>query len=165
KAISARDATLAVVSHDLGNSLNAIQLKAHLMLQSSEAQSRTDAAFLYRRTKEMARLIQDLLDVSSIEAGRLRVEKTRQPVLPILNEVLEALGEQAAQKSLRLEGEFATRESLAIDCDPIRLRQVLTNLIGNSIKFTEPGGWIRVRVEARADEICFSVTDSGTGIP
>ena len=165
KAISARDATLAVVSHDLGNSLNAIQLKAHLMLQSSDPQSHTDAAFLHRRTNEMARLIQDLLDVSSIEAGRLRVEKTRQAVRPILNEVLEGSGQLAAQKSLRLEGEFATRENLEIDCDPIRIRQVLTNLIGNAIKFTEPGGWIRVRVEARGNEVCFSVIDSGPGIP
>jgi len=165
KAISARDATLTVVSHDLGNSLNAIQLRAPLMLQSSEAQSRTYAAFLYGRTNEMARRIQDLLDVSSIEAGRLRVEKTRQPVRPILNEVLEASGQLAAQKSLRLEGEFATPDSLAIDCDPIRIRQALTNLIGNAIKFTGPGGWIRVRVEARGNEVCFSVTDSGSGIP
>src|SRR5262245_60219260 len=162
KAIEARDAILAIVSHDLGNSLGAIQLKAHVTLSKKE--DSVDAVFIQRRAGEMARLIQDLLDVSSIEAGRLRLEKRVQAVGPLLKQVLEDLQEQAEQKSIRLGIELPT-DNLNVDCDPDRIRQVLTNLIQNAIKFTKPGGSIQVRVEPLAGEVCFSVTDTGSGIP
>jgi CheY-like chemotaxis protein len=113
----------------------------------------------------MNRLIQDLLDISSIEAGRLRLEKSRQAVLPMLKEALAVWEPQAAQKSLGIDCKCPGADELNLDCDPNRIRQVLNNLIGNAIKFTEPGGSIHVRVEPRADEVCFSVTDSGPGIP
>jgi len=165
KAISARDAILAVVSHDLRNSLNVIQLKAYMMLQSENDQIRTDAAFIQRRTDEMRRLIQDLLDVSSLEAGQLRLEKSFQPVLPILKRACEPFELLAAQKSITLQTDFAVPEELHVPCDADRIQQVLGNLIGNALKFTGEGGSILVRVMRQSDEIWFSVTDSGPGIP
>src|SRR5262245_28401300 len=164
RAISARDAILAVVSHDLRNPLNAIRLKAQLMLRSPENQSRTDGAFVLRRADEIARLIQDLLDIASIEAGRLRLEKSQQAVGPLVKEAVEASAAQAAQKSLQLESEYSAADGSDIDCDPGRVQQVLSNLIGNAIKFTEPGGSIHVRVARRTSEVWFSVADSGAGI-
>jgi PAS domain S-box-containing protein len=165
RAVAARDTILAVVSHDLGNSLNAIQLKAHLMLKSPDSQKHSDAAFILLRAGEMTRLIQDLLDISSIEAGRLRLEKRRQTVGPMVKEALAAWESQAVQNRLQLDCECPDRNELDLDYDPFRMRQVLDNLIGNAIKFTEPGGSIHVRVEPRVGEVCFSVTDSGPGIP
>jgi signal transduction histidine kinase/CheY-like chemotaxis protein len=165
RAVAARDTVLAVVSHDLRNPLNAIQLKAHLISRSPDSQRRREGDFIARRASEMDRLIQDLLDISSIEAGRLRLEKSRQAVLQMLKDAFAVWESQAAQKSLGLAWECPGADELALDCDPNRILQVLNNLIGNAIKFTEPGGSIQVRVEPRADEICFSVTDSGPGIP
>ena len=165
KAVTGRDAVLAVVSHDLRNSINVIQLKTYLMLQRADTQSREDAAFIRRRADEMGRLIQDLLDISSLEAGQLRMEKSRQAVVPIVKKTLEAFEFQAAQKSLKLDTEFRVGEELRADCDPDRIQQVLANLIGNAIKFTSFGGSILVRVVPRRDDICFSVSDSGPGIP
>src|SRR5262245_52735447 len=134
------------------------------MLRSPENESRTDGAFILRRAGEMARLIQDLLDIASIEAGRLRLEKSRQVVGPLVKEAVEASANQATQKSLQLESEFPPADGSDIDCDPGRIQQVLSNLIGNAIKFTAKGGSIHVRVERRTDEVCFSVADSGIGI-
>jgi PAS domain S-box-containing protein len=165
KAISARDAILAVVSHDLRNSLNVIQLKTYLMLQSSEQQTRAEGAFIQRRIDDMIRLIQDLLDISSIEAGQLRLEKSRQAVIPIVKKVFEAFEFQAAQKSIVLESELPQEENPEINCDPARIRQVLTNLVGNALKFTEGGGSVFVRVFSKRGEVYFSVADSGPGIP
>jgi PAS domain S-box-containing protein len=165
RAVAARDTILAVVSHDLRNPLNAIQLKAHLMAKSPDSHQRREADFISRRVREMTLLIQDLLDISSIEAGRLRLEKSRQGVLRMLKEGFAVWEPQAAENSLGLDCECPDVDELDIDCDPNRILQVLNNLIGNAIKFTGPGGTILVRVEPRPDEVCFSVTDSGPGIP
>lgn len=165
RAVAARDTILAVVSHDLRNPLNAIQLKAHLMSNSPDSQRRSEGDFIARRAGEMNRLIEDLLDISSIEAGRLRLEKSRQAVLRLLKEVLAVWKPHAAQNSLGLDCECPDEDELDLNCDPNRILQVLNNLIGNAIKFTGPGGTIHVRVERRANEVCFSVTDSGPGIP
>jgi PAS domain S-box-containing protein len=165
RAVAARDTILAVVSHDLRNPLNAIQLKAHLISKNPDSQRRRESDFIARRADEMNRLIQDLLDISSIEAGRLRLEKSRQAALRMLKEALAVWEPQAAQKSLAVDCECPGEDELDLDCDPNRILQVVNNLIGNAIKFTDPGGSIHVRVEPRADELCFSVTDSGPGIP
>jgi len=164
-AVAARDTILAAVSHDLGNPLNAIQLKAHIMLNSPDSQRQSDGIFIYRRAGEMTRLIRDLLDISSIEAGRLRLEKSRQTVGPIMNGLRAAWEPQAAESSVRIDWECIDEDAVSLDFDPDRIRQVLNNLIGNAIKFSAPGGSIRVRVESCEGEVCFSVTDSGPGIP
>src|SRR5205809_7210220 len=165
RAVAAQDTILAVVYHDLRNPLNAIQLKAHLMSNSPDSQRRSEGDFIARRAGEMNRLIEDLLDISSIEAGRLRLEKSRQAVLRLLKEVLAVWKPHAAQNSLGLDCECPDEDELDLNCDPNRILQVLNNLIGNAIKFTGPGGTIHVRVERRANEVCFSVTDSGPGLP
>jgi len=165
KAISARDAILAVVSHDLRNSLNVIQLKTYVMAQSETEQTRADGAFIQRRADEMRRLIQDLLDISSLEAGQLRLEKSPNPVIPIVTRACEGFELQAAQKSIKFETDLPAGEQLHIECDPDRIQQVLINIIGNAIKFTGEGGAILVRVAQHVHEVWFSVTDSGSGIP
>jgi signal transduction histidine kinase len=165
KAISGRDAILAVVSHDLRNMLNVIQLKTHVMQGSPDTQSREDAVFIQRRAGEMVRLIQDLLDISSMEAGQFRLEKSPQAVEPIVTKAIDILSGQAERKSLRLSTDVSVGKESTINCDPDRIQQVLSNLIGNAIKFTAPEGAIMVRVELCKGEACFSVQDSGPGIP
>jgi signal transduction histidine kinase len=111
----------------------------------------------------MNRLIQDLLDVARIEAGRMYLERDYLQPANLVREAVELNAVLAAAKALTLrpEGGDATSPVLA---DRDRVLQVLANLIGNAIKFTPSGGEITVRAEPVNGEICFSVADSGPGI-
>jgi PAS domain S-box-containing protein len=168
RAITARDATLALVSHDLRNPLAVILMKASLMLKDPDtdrrAETRKFIESVRRAAERMNRLIQDLLDVSSIEAGRFSIERKPQLVAPLVSGAVEAMRVQAAAKSLRIDTILPAENRLA-DCDADRVGQVLTNLISNAIKFTEAGGTITVRVEPRTSDVCVSITDTGPGIP
>ena len=164
RAVAARDALLAVVSHDLRNSINVIQLKAYLMSQRSEPQVREDGGFIGRRAGDMERLIQDLLDISSIDAGQLRLERGRHSAVGIVRKAFEALEFQAAQKALKLRIEVPAEEKLDVNCDPDRIQQVLSNLIGNAVKCVPRTGSIQVRVVPQANDVCFAVADTGPGI-
>jgi signal transduction histidine kinase len=108
-------------------------------------------------------LIGDLLDVASIEAGRLFVEPRREPVRPIIQEALSACLEPAREKSLRIDHEL-TVPDIDVVCDRERVLQVLGNLVGNAIKFTPDGGLVHVTVEELDDEVMFAVRDSGIGV-
>jgi PAS domain S-box-containing protein len=170
RAVAARDAILALVSHDLRDPLGVILLQTTLVLADRTSKGRHDETTkpfdtIRRAAKRMSRLIQDLLDIVSIEAGRFAIERSRQAVGPLLREALEASQPQAATRSLRLEGDPSAGDALAVDCDRDRLLQVFANLLGNAIKFTPAGGAISVRVEPRANDACFSVADTGVGIP
>jgi PAS domain S-box-containing protein len=170
RAITARDATLALVSHDLQNPLGAILLRTSLMMEKLSDKhmpvENGEAIKSIRRSAErMSRLIQDLLDVSSIEAGRFSVERSRQPVGPLVREALEPLQIHAAAKSLRLESDFPAGDGFDVECDGDRVQQVFSNLIGNAIKFTGAGGHVTVRVEPHENEVHFLVMDTGPGIP
>jgi signal transduction histidine kinase len=170
RAIAARDGALALVSHDLRNPLGVILFRTELMLNrpaeaDRRSESRRSIESMRRSAKRMTRLIQDLLDVSSIELGNCPLDRTRQPVVRLLNEVVEEQQSPAAAKSLRLTCDVEPAAGVELDCDRERLGQVFSNLIENAVKFTGPGGTIAVRAELRGNEVCFSVTDTGTGIP
>ena len=128
------------------------------------AESRKFIELVHRSAERMNRLIQDLLDVSSIEAGRFSFDKRPQPVASLVVEAIEAVKVQAAARSQHLESRLPEGNP-QVDCDTDRVGQVLANLLGNAIKFTETGGTIIVRVEPRASDVCFSVADTGPGIP
>ena len=168
RAIHARQDMLAIVSHDLKNLLGVILMRSALLLKTPAGEelrlgSRRVVEKIRRSAERMKRLIEDLLDLASIEAGRLTVEKKRHPIAPLVQEALELLEPMAVQKNLRLERELPS-ERLDIDCDRERVLQVFGNLIGNAIKFTPEGGTIKVRAEMRGDETRFSVADTGPGI-
>ncbi len=171
RAIAARDATLAVVAHDLRNPLAVIQIRTQIILQQRaaetdrRAESRKAVDAIHRSAEEMSRLIDDLLDVSSIEAEHLAVERILLPASSIVRDAVETFQIQASEKSLRLASELPAGDRFDIECDPARVHQVFGNLIGNAIKFTPPGGSITIRAEPRAGEAYFSVTDTGRGIP
>jgi len=111
----------------------------------------------------MKRLIMDLLDLASIEAGQLALELEIREVIPLVEEVGQANAAAAAKKQLRIASELPS-EPLEIQCDRERLVQVLGNLVNNAIKFTPESGTIKLSVERRHDEVQFSVEDSGVGI-
>lgn len=166
QAIAARDEVLGIVAHDLRNPLNTISLSAGLLLEATPTEEiRVKQLQLVQRSVDrMDHLIQDLLDIAKIEAGRLSIEHKREEVAPIVEETREVFQPQAAEKSLRLEAE------LPLDLPPIygdrqRILQVLSNIMGNAIKFTPEGGRITIRAEATGTDVRFSVADTGPGIP
>jgi PAS domain S-box-containing protein len=165
RAIQSREDLLAVVSHDLRNPLSVILVSATLALRAwppGDANRRAIEA-IRRSALRMDRLIGDLLDASTIEAGRLSLETAAQSVDQIVRDAIEALEAPAAQKRVRLEA--VVGGDLGVFCDRGRMLQVFSNLIGNATKFTPEGGSITVRVEPRDQEVWFFVTDTGPGIP
>ena len=112
--------------------------------------------------QRMSRLISDLLDVASIESGRLFVEPRREPVGPIIHDALAACRELAREKALQFDGDAA--DEIDVMCDRERVLQVLGNLLGNAIRFTPEGGSVQVKVQQLDDEVLFTVRDSGIGV-
>jgi signal transduction histidine kinase len=168
QASRARDDTLAAISHDLRNGLNTVLTAVGLLLRSlpPDGEGRRDRRHvetIRRSAERMNRVIGDLLDVASIESGRLFVEPRRESVRPIIIEAIESCRGQALEKSLRVE-EHVSAEQIQAICDRERVLQVLGNLIGNAIKFTPDGGAVQVSAELYDDEVLFTVRDTGVGV-
>ena len=168
QASRARDDTLAAISHDLRNGLNTVLTAVGLLLRSlpPDSEGRRDRRHveaIRRSAERMNRVIGDLLDVASIESGRLFVEPRREAVRPIIAEAVAASRQPAVEKELRVEQVVATTQIEAI-CDRERVLQVLGNLISNAIKFTPEGGLVQITAEPSDDEILITVRDSGVGV-
>jgi signal transduction histidine kinase len=166
RAAHARDDLLAIVSHDLKNPLSIILLQIDMMAKAGgddRRRSKTNLQAIQRAARRMDHLIQDLLDTASIEAGKLSVEPRPLEVAPLVAEVLDAMKPLAASKGLQLDNKIPT-DLPEVLADAARLQQVFTNLLGNAIKFTPPGGTITIRAEATAETVQFSVADTGPGI-
>ncbi|MGH7664706.1 MAG: sensor histidine kinase [Gemmatimonadaceae bacterium] len=166
-ATSARDDMLGVVAHDLRNPLSTVLMGTELLLegmqQGEHEQERSQLEIVQRAADRMNRLIQDLLDVKRIESGRLSMERRSVAFESVVREAAEMLRPIATAASLRLDTELPD-DLPSISADPLRIQQVLSNLVGNAIKFTPAGGRIAIRVEEKDTEILCSVTDTGPGI-
>jgi signal transduction histidine kinase len=165
----ARDDTLGVVSHDLRNGLNTVLTAVGLLLRSlppddEGRRDRKHVEAIRRSAERMNRLIGDLLDVASIEAGRLFVDPQRTAVRPLVKEAADDARARAAEKALRLEY-TVTGGPLEVVCDRERVLQVLGYLIDNALKFTPEGGSVKIAADIRDGEVEFAVRDSGVGIP
>ena len=167
EALRAREDLLAIVSHDLRNPLGVVLASTALLLKSNlppdkQERARRQVEAIQRAGNRMNRLIRDLLDFASIQAGRLSVSKHPQDVAAMVNEVLEVTEPLAATKSHRLVADVAPE--LAVRCDHDRVIQLFSNLVGNAVKFTPDGGTITVRAAPEGGILRFSVTDTGPGI-
>jgi signal transduction histidine kinase len=166
RVLQARQDFLAIVSHDLRNPLGTIQVNAALLLKTGELGPRERATIerMGRSGARMNRLLADLLDVGSLEAGHLAVDRKRTEVAPLVDEAVQTGEVVASQKGLQLERELLSDPGLVIECDRDRILQVFGNLISNATKFTPRGGTIKVRAEPHGDEVLFSVADTGPGV-
>ena len=168
QAVQAREQVLSIVSHDLRNPLNAATLAASL-LDTSESLSNDDreqVETIRVSARRMSRLIEDLLDVTRLEGGKqLPIEPSPIEVSTVFAEVHELFKPQAAADSVTLQIHEADSLPL-VNADRHRVLQVLSNLIGNALKFTPKGGVVAARAERRVrDEVLFTVSDTGAGIP
>ncbi|MEO7042061.1 MAG: ATP-binding protein [Gemmatimonadaceae bacterium] len=166
RATRLRDEVLGVVSHDLRNPLSAIAMCARVLLEKppAEADVRSELAkTIYDSTAWMSRMIQDLLDVSAIDAGALSIVLSTVEIAAIFSHVAELLTHVAVERGVELK--FTIEESLpAVDADAARLVQAIANLVGNAVKFTESGGRVGVLAHMRFDDIEIVVEDTGRGI-
>jgi PAS domain S-box-containing protein len=166
-ALRARDEVLRVVSHDLRNPLDAIQLTAALLLDSGEErrQDAVDKLQLIRKVAlQMNDMIQDLLDASVMEAGRFEVSRSAYSAARLVDEACQLLQPLAETRGVELHC-AAPRPDARVSVDPTQILRVFSNLVGNAIKFTPAGGRVNVRAETRPEALEFVVTDTGPGIP
>jgi signal transduction histidine kinase len=166
ETIDAREQVLKVVSHDLRNPLHTISMCASLLLDLPlQPQDQGPHLQRIKRAGErMNRLVQDLLDVAKLEAGRVGIDARELQVAPLVREAHEMLAPLAAEKSIRLD--YAVSEALpAVTADGGRVLQVLSNLVGNAVKFTPKEGRIVIRADPAPGGVRFSVADTGPGIP
>lgn len=166
----AKSAFLAAMSHDLRTPLNGI-LGMNDLLVGTELTDRQRQFVEASRTsgKLLLQLINNVLDVSKIESGKLELDLQEFSVETLVYDVVEALGPGATQKGLTLKVHIDPAVSATVLCDGNRLRQILVNLIGNSIKFTATGSVTVnancVRREGSQILVQFAVSDTGIGIP
>jgi signal transduction histidine kinase len=164
KAVAARDEMIGIVAHDLRNPLGAITLRAGLLREASTVEIRAHAEGIERVATRMEHLVKSMLDSSMIEAGQFAVTLLECDAGSLLDEAIEALDPLARAKQIRLQrapGSTCHR----IRADRERILEVLSNLIGNAIKFTPHGGAVRLAVEAAsAAMVRFEVSDTGPGI-
>ncbi len=167
QALHAREEVLAIVSHDLRNPLNAIKLATSL-LQTSETlapEDREQLDILELSGQRMQRLIEDLLDVTRLERGKqLPIEPALVAVEPLLVQTYELFKVQAATSSITLQY-HAAPDTPPVYADHHRVLQVLSNLIGNAMKFTPQGGIVSLSADPKDSQIVFTVSDTGPGIP
>ena len=168
-ALATRDDFLGMVSHDLRDLLNGIVVSSQFLAQKLEKHSDREQLLLEttrieRYGARMNRLIGDLVDVASIDSGKLAMHAVPGDVTTLVAEAVDALQASAAAKTISLELQ-STQGPSAAEFDHDRMLQVLANLIANSIKFTPKGGRIRVHCNSVGGSFEFCVDDTGEGIP
>lgn len=168
-ALATRDDFLGMVCHDLRDLLNGIMLSSAVLTEriaKSEEGSKglVDTTRIQRYAERMNRLIGDLVDVASIDAGKLSTTLKQGDAGDLIAEAVDALQAPAAVKKVSLVAE-AGAAPLPADFDHDRMLQVLANLIANSLKFTPKGGSIRVACQRAGEMLVFCVSDTGEGIP
>ena len=170
KANLAKSDFLASMSHEIRTPMNAIIGMADLLWETSLISEQREYVRIFRKAgNQLLDLINDILDLSKVESGHLVLESIDFDLGEVLDKMLEMMAIRAHEKGLELALRIAPEIPTALVGDPARLRQVLINLIGNAIKFTEQGEVI-VRVErdpedATASALRFAVCDTGIGIP
>ena len=164
QATRIRDDVLAVVAHDLRNPVHTILGAAGVIeIIPPGEDHKHQVQVIERAARRMQRLISDLLDVASIESGTLSIRTAPVDLTALVPEVIELVESQARERKIEIHSEIEPGIPV-ITGDHDRLLQVLSNLLGNAIKFTPEGGNVRVRVTRSGDEVVVSVADTGVGI-
>jgi PAS domain S-box-containing protein len=160
-----KDEFLATLSHELRTPLTAMLgwTKMLRMMDLDEATAEHALETIERNAKAQARLVEDLLDVSRIITGKLRLEVRPTELLPVVTAAMDAVRPAAAAKSIELHTHLDPTVG-PVSGDPARLQQVAWNLISNAVKFTGRGGRVEVRLERVDSHVEFTVSDTGQGI-
>ncbi|MCF5803721.1 ATP-binding protein [Pseudomonas tremae] len=170
EAVRLRDELVAVVSHDLRNPMSIIIIQCGMMQRWAIGDTtienrniRRALGTIEKATTRMNSLLEDLLDTAQIEAGRYQLSRLALSVTSLLEEACGLLVMLTTEKNIELN--CTSTHGLVVDADPERIFQVLSNLVGNAIKFTPKGGRINIDAVAEGNEVLFKVSDDGIGIP
>jgi PAS domain S-box-containing protein len=167
QAVRTREEVLSFVSHDLRNPLMGVLLTAETLLNRAPVEERRrgwkQLERIRRGAQQMRHMIDDLLDAASLESGHLTVHPAGHDVARLFDDTWSMLAPLAAEKGVALRFE-APADPLVIHCDRERVVQVLSNLIGNAIKFTPQAGSITVTAERAGPQALLAVRDTGPGI-
>jgi signal transduction histidine kinase len=165
EAVRERDRFLAILSHELRNPLGAMRNAMHLArrLLTSGSKLERPIAIVDRQITHLARLIDDLLDVSRVTTGKVILQKRTIDLRTVVNQAMLLLEGQFEQHGLQAFSALGSRP-LWIEGDPVRLEQVMTNLLMNAIKYTPAGGRIEVTAGRQDNDVWVRVRDTGIGI-
>jgi signal transduction histidine kinase len=164
-ASRAREEMLAIVAHDLRNPLNVVMIARGLLAETDLAGERRDQllSVMQRATLRMNRLVEDLLEVVRQESGKMTLVLEEVPVADILEQAVEMCQATAAERNISLRVNQAPPD-LLVTADKERILQVMSNVVGNALKFVSRGGTVVLDCERKGTEAIFSVVDSGPGI-
>lgn len=165
RASQAKDRFIAMLSHELRAPLSAVSAAVHLLERHASVPApHQDLVPLVRRNVAVeARLIDDLLDISAITSGKLGIKPETVDMHAVLRDTLQMMSEAVAERGMRIELALADRPAW-VHVDPVRMQQVVANLLRNALKFSEPGDVVHLQSTLEAGEFVFSCCDQGIGI-
>lgn len=163
EAVRQRDQFLAMLGHELRNPLSAIVMALNLQ-GDGDGKSRRYREIMRRQVQHLSRLVDDLLDVSRVTSGKIKLQREMLDLVVLAERCVNALGPVAEAQRTTLDYRGPST-SVWVEADPVRLEQIIANLITNATKYTRTGGHIEVVVSATRDESCVEVRDNGVGIP
>ena len=167
KANRLKDEFLATLSHELRNPLNVILGYAEVLLRSDEARKsefvRRAAEILKRNALAQSRLVRDLLDLSRLHIGKLSLNREVVSLNTIIDNAVETVSGDAASKQIEIRVDTPA-DIVFVDADPLRLEQVIWNLLNNAVKFTPSGGKVAIRLRGGEGLLMLTVEDTGPGI-
>jgi PAS domain S-box-containing protein len=163
-ASRAKDEFVAMLGHELRNPLSPILTALELMRRRAPGAFERERTLIERQVQHVVRLVDDLLDVSRITRGKVELKRRILEIGDVVASAIEMASPLLEARRHRLELEVP-RRGLLVDGDAERLKQVISNLLTNAAKYTEPGGRIAVRAAREAGEVVVRVRDSGMGIP
>jgi PAS domain S-box-containing protein len=160
-----KDEFLATLAHELRNPLAPIRQGVRIagMSTSTEAQKRWSHGIIERQVQNMSLLLDDLLDVSRIGRGTLLLRRSSESLSAVIGTAIEMARPHVEAKRHSLQTALP-EEDLALDIDPLRIAQVVGNLLTNAAKYTDPGGRIRLSAARESDELVIRITDNGIGL-
>jgi len=163
--VAARDRFLAMLGHELRNPLNSISIVAKMLERESLSDERLTKlrTLIGRETRQLSSLVDDLLDVSRVLAGKMSLALQSVDLTSFVRESTQSFEDMARQRELKLAVSIPD-DPITIVGDPIRIHQVIANMVTNAIKFTEPAGRVDVILRGDADAALLSVRDTGIGI-
>jgi signal transduction histidine kinase/CheY-like chemotaxis protein len=158
-----RDRFLAILGHELRNPLGAILLSIQLLEKKGSAALPRERAVILRQARLLSRLVDDLLDVSRVTSGKIALQRAPVDLRELAERCVQSVAVSAAAQRTELTLE-AGETAAVVQGDTVRLEQVMNNLLTNALKYTPPGGHVKVEISAGAEEVVLRVSDTGVGI-